>query len=102
MSYTEVQDLFKDISDITRKLKDKNEACQRQIAHSPFQNIIISHETHRGRCLYHPAIALDVVQSFPELKLTLDMSHWAVVTERLVEGGWFDADPGIYLRNDEI
>jgi len=55
---------------------------------------VISHETHRGRCLYHPMITLHLIRQFPELKLTLDMSHWAVVTERLTEGGWFNAAAG--------
>jgi len=54
----------------------------------------VSHETHRGRCLYHPTITLEILRKFPNLKLTLDMSHWAIVTERLQEGGWFGTIPG--------
>jgi len=55
---------------------------------------IVSHETHRGRCLYHPTITLEILRKFPNLRLTLDVSHWAIVTERLEEGGWFGTVPG--------
>jgi len=40
------------------------------------------HETHRGRILYAPWIALKILQEFPNLLLTADLSHWVVVSER--------------------
>lgn len=46
--------------------------------------IPFSYETHRGRILYSPWVALDLVKELPELRFTLDLSHWIVVTERLL------------------
>lgn len=47
--------------------------------------ITISHETHRGRSLFNPWITLRMLETFPELKLTCDFSHWCVVCERLLD-----------------
>lgn len=47
--------------------------------------IAISFETHRGRSLFNPWIARDIVAELPDLKLTADLSHWCVVTERLLD-----------------
>jgi hypothetical protein len=44
----------------------------------------ISHETHRGRPLANPFICHRLCQEFPELRLTLDASHWFLVCERLL------------------
>lgn len=41
-------------------------------------------ETHRSRSLYHPVRTLELLAELPPLELTLDFSHWCVVTERLV------------------
>lgn len=46
---------------------------------------ILAHETHRGRMLYSPWPTLALLDEFPSLKLTLDFSHWCVVTERLLD-----------------
>lgn len=46
--------------------------------------IPIMHETHRGRILYAAPIALDYIKRNPELKLTLDISHWCNVHESLL------------------
>ncbi|KAK1946493.1 hypothetical protein P3T76_002046 [Phytophthora citrophthora] len=46
---------------------------------------ILSHETHRGRMFYSPWPTLALLEEFPSLKLTLDFSHWCVVTERLLD-----------------
>lgn len=46
--------------------------------------IPILHETHRGRILYSAPIALDFIKRHPELKLTLDISHWCNVHESLL------------------
>ncbi|KAF4149555.1 putative xylose isomerase-like protein [Phytophthora infestans] len=45
---------------------------------------ILAHETHRGRMFYSPWPTLALLEEFPGLKLTLDFSHWCVVTERLL------------------
>lgn len=42
----------------------------------------LSFETHRSRCLFTPWITDRLARALPDLKLTLDMSHWCVVAER--------------------
>jgi len=42
-------------------------------------------ETHRSRSLFNPWITRKVVKVLPEIKLTLDISHWCVVCERLMD-----------------
>ncbi|MCC6125487.1 MAG: sugar phosphate isomerase/epimerase [Pirellulales bacterium] len=44
-----------------------------------------AHETHRGRCLFHPTVARIMLESHPEIKLVADLSHWVCVCERLLE-----------------
>lgn len=44
------------------------------------------HETHRGRCLYAAPVTRQYLQTFKDLKLTLDISHWTNVHESLLEG----------------
>jgi sugar phosphate isomerase/epimerase len=41
-------------------------------------------ETHRSRSLYHPVRTRELLAELPPIELTLDFSHWCVVTERLV------------------
>jgi sugar phosphate isomerase/epimerase len=43
----------------------------------------LAHETHRGRCLFHPTIAKILLEAHPEINLVADWSHWACVCERL-------------------
>ena len=43
----------------------------------------ISFETHRGRSLFTPWITKKIVDLFPSIKLTFDVSHWDVVCEGL-------------------
>ena len=47
-------------------------------------NTDISFETHRSRSLFTPWVTKSIVEAIPEIKLTLDMSHWCVVCERLM------------------
>jgi sugar phosphate isomerase/epimerase len=44
----------------------------------------VGFETHRGRSFFHPVITRDLLLELPELQITVDFSHWCVVTERLV------------------
>lgn len=53
--------------------------------------IVISVETHRGRPTYNPWRTMEILRAFPELRLTCDISHWCVVTERLI----LDQEPDI-------
>jgi sugar phosphate isomerase/epimerase len=44
----------------------------------------VAFETHRSRTLFHPIITRDLLRELPHMELTIDFSHWCVVTERLV------------------
>ena len=46
--------------------------------------ILICHETHRGRMLFAAHITRKFLEQFPELRLTLDISHWCNVHESLL------------------
>ncbi|MEL6925600.1 MAG: sugar phosphate isomerase/epimerase, partial [Bacteroidota bacterium] len=46
--------------------------------------IPIYHETHRGRILYAAPVAYEYLLANPDLRLTLDISHWCVVHESLL------------------
>jgi len=46
--------------------------------------IPIYHETHRGRMLYSAPITRQFMEKNLDLKLTLDISHWCVVHESLL------------------
>lgn len=48
--------------------------------------ITIAHETHRGRILYAAPVARKFMEAIPELRLTLDISHWCNVHESFLEG----------------
>ncbi|CAN5331992.1 TIM barrel protein [soil metagenome] len=47
--------------------------------------IPVAHETHRHRLLYSPWSTAHYLEAFPELKITLDLSHWCVVCESMLE-----------------
>jgi sugar phosphate isomerase/epimerase len=49
------------------------------------KNIPIYHETHRGRALYSAPVAKGFIEKFPDLRVTLDISHWCNVHESLLE-----------------
>ena len=53
------------------------------------EGIPVLHETHRGRFSYTLPDALAMLREFPNLKYTLDISHWMVVHERLLS----ESDP---------
>ncbi len=44
----------------------------------------IYHETHRGRILYAAPIARNYMEKNPNLRVTLDISHWCAVHESLL------------------
>lgn len=44
----------------------------------------LAHETHRGRCLFHPWAAARLLEAYPQLRLCADFSHWVCVCERLL------------------
>ncbi|GAB3795452.1 hypothetical protein GCM10028819_11530 [Spirosoma humi] len=45
----------------------------------------ITHETHRGRFAFAAHVTADYIQAIPNLKLTLDISHWCTVAESLLQ-----------------
>lgn len=47
--------------------------------------ILICHETHRSRMLFAAPVAKKYLQSAPDLKITLDASHWCNVSESLLQ-----------------
>lgn len=46
--------------------------------------IPVYHETHRGRILYSGPVTRKFMQAYPDLQLTLDISHWCNVHESLL------------------
>lgn len=46
--------------------------------------IPIYHETHRGRLLFAAHVCRDYLREVPDLRLTLDISHWCNVHESLL------------------
>jgi hypothetical protein len=48
------------------------------------RGVRIGFETHRSRSLFHPIRARELLAELPPIELTIDFSHWCVVTERLV------------------
>jgi len=47
--------------------------------------ILICHETHRSRMLFAAPVSKKYFQTIPDLKITLDASHWCNVSESLLE-----------------
>ncbi|MFK7925204.1 MAG: sugar phosphate isomerase/epimerase family protein [Bacteroidia bacterium] len=52
---------------------------------SKSSGVPIYHETHRGRILFAAHICRQFLEEIPELRLTLDISHWTNVHESLLE-----------------
>mgnify|MGYP000420891327 CR=1 FL=1 len=48
-------------------------------------NIVVAHETHRGRIGYSPYNAMELFKKRPGMKITADFSHWTCVTESWLE-----------------
>jgi len=46
--------------------------------------IPICHETHRGRILYNAPLTRQFLEKRPDLRLTVDLSHWCCVHESLL------------------
>jgi len=44
----------------------------------------VYHETHRSRILYSAPVARQFMEMIPELRITLDISHWCTVHESLL------------------
>jgi sugar phosphate isomerase/epimerase len=47
--------------------------------------LLICHETHRSRMLFAAPVAKEYLEKNPDLKITLDASHWCNVSESLLQ-----------------
>lgn len=52
---------------------------------SKSSGIPVYHETHRGKSLYSVPITKGFIDSLPDLRLTLDISHWCNVHESMLD-----------------
>ena len=64
-------------------------------------NVKVVHETHRGRFSYTLPGIQEYISKIPDLRLTLDISHWMVVHESLLQGRDKDLEDTIE-RTDHI
>lgn len=63
--------------------------------------VTILHETHRSRFPYSAAVTATYLERYPELRLTADLSHWACVSESLLEDQDHHLEPAL-ARSDHI
>jgi len=61
------------------------EFFQRAMELAQQYELSISFETHRSRSMFNPWVTQRFVDAIPEIKLTVDFSHWCVVCERLMD-----------------
>jgi len=64
-------------------------------------NVPIYHETHRGRILYSAPVAKTFIEKIPDLRVTLDISHWCAVHESLLADQAMTVDMAL-RRTDHI
>ena len=57
--------------------------------------LICSFETHRATSLYSPWLTLEIIAQLPQLRFTADISHWILVSERLLNDPCDDFSPFI-------
>jgi sugar phosphate isomerase/epimerase len=63
--------------------------------------LTVCHESHRSRIMFAAHVAKQYIQQYPELRLTLDISHWCNVHESLLD----DQDETVQLaisRTDHV
>ena len=63
---------------------DNKKLVEYSIALSKETGIPIYHETHRGRMMFAAHVTHEFIKKNPEIKLTLDISHWCNVHETLL------------------
>jgi hypothetical protein len=64
---------------------DRTHFLRESLAREAELGVPIAHETHRHRPLFTPWATRDVLAEFPDLQLVIDLSHWVVVAERLLD-----------------
>ncbi len=55
------------------------------IALADSYDLPINFETHRSRSLFNPWVTRRIAEAIPEMRFTLDISHWCAVCERLMD-----------------
>lgn len=65
--------------------EENKKLVEYSIALSKETGIPIYHETHRGRMMFAAHTTAEFLKKYPELKLTLDISHWCNVHESMLE-----------------
>jgi sugar phosphate isomerase/epimerase len=71
----------KDFFNVDQKIKLISHTTQL----SKSSGVPIYHETHRGRACYSAPVTRELIEKNPELRLTLDISHWCNVHESLLQ-----------------
>ncbi|KAI8895572.1 hypothetical protein BC833DRAFT_600836 [Globomyces pollinis-pini] len=67
-----------------------------------YNHLSIIHETHRGRILFNPWVTQKVLETYPNLYITADLSHWVVVSERHLLPEFSKSMELVYQRTKHI
>lgn len=67
------------------KYEDNKKFIDFTVQYAKETGVPIYHETHRSRMLYSAPASLRYLEENPDLRLTLDISHWCNVSESLLE-----------------
>jgi sugar phosphate isomerase/epimerase len=62
-------------------VEQKEKLINHTLSVSQQSGVPIYHETHRGRALYSAPVTTELMKKIPNLRLTLDISHWCNVHE---------------------
>jgi len=67
------------------KYEDNKRFIDFTVQYARETGVPIYHETHRSRMLYSAPASLPYLEKNPDLRITLDISHWCNVSESLLE-----------------
>lgn len=67
------------------KYEDNKKFIDFTVQYAKETGVPIYHETHRSRMLYSAPASLTYLEKNPDLRLTLDISHWCNVSESMLE-----------------
>ncbi|MBB2151601.1 sugar phosphate isomerase/epimerase [Pedobacter sp. LMG 31462] len=67
------------------KYEDNKKFIDFTVQYAKETGVPIYHETHRSRMLYSAPASLRYLEENPDLRLTLDISHWCNVSESMLE-----------------
>lgn len=65
--------------------EDNRKFVEAGLQRSKSSGVPVYHETHRGRIMFATTVTKRFMDAYPDLKLTLDISHWCNVHESLLE-----------------